>query len=169
MKARNDCGVCGAAKPPGANCRACSRRRNIAYKRRHPERIATARTVFKKREWAAGAEIRAIKRAARRATLRDRRRFAKRKWKLANPGAVNASTALRFAKKLHAVPSWVNSFFVIEAYSLARLRTRMTGRYWHVDHIVPLRSKQVCGLHTHGNLRVILATENMRKGNRLCA
>jgi 5-methylcytosine-specific restriction endonuclease McrA len=53
-----------------------------------------------------------------------------------------------------------------EAYDLARLRTISTGINWHVDHVVPLRSKIVSGLHSHTNLEVIPGVENLRKTNR---
>ena len=87
-------------------------------------------------------------------------------WKKKNPSKVNAANARRAAGKLQATPSWANDFFIAEAYELAKLRTEATGYKWHVDHIVPLRSKLVCGLHVENNLQVIPGAANLVKGNR---
>lgn len=77
-----------------------------------------------------------------------------------------ALEAERHAKKRQATPKWRNSFFIVEAYRLAALRTKLTGIAWHVDHIVPLKSKIVSGLHVEHNLRVIPSVVNLIKGNR---
>ena len=76
-----------------------------------------------------------------------------------------ANHAKRKALKNQATPVWANDFFMQEIYHLAKLRTKHTGFKWHVDHIVPLRSKKVCGLHCEQNLRVVPAVVNMQKHN----
>jgi len=76
-----------------------------------------------------------------------------------------ANNGIRRAISKQATPSWANKFFISEAYDLAKLRTNETGIKWEVDHIVPLKSNIVCGLHTYTNIRVITKKENLEKRN----
>ena len=65
-----------------------------------------------------------------------------------------------------ATPAWGSRSRILEVYEHARKISELTGIQHHVDHIVPLTSKHVCGLHNEFNLRVIPATENLKKHNR---
>lgn len=89
-------------------------------------------------------------------------------WAKANPDAATANSAHRRARKLQATPSWANRFFIAEAYELAHRRTAIQGVKYVVDHIVPLKSDFVCGLHVEHNLQVIPENVNARKGNFFC-
>jgi hypothetical protein len=77
-----------------------------------------------------------------------------------------SQTAKYRATRKQATPAWADEFLISEAYHLAQLRKEICGGEWHVDHIVPLTSDVVCGLHTHDNLRVIRGKENRVKSNR---
>jgi len=91
---------------------------------------------------------------------------SKRKWRKKYPEKSQASVSARRKRAKQSTPKWVNLFFIEEAYLLAKLRTTATGFKWHVDHIIPLRGKTVCGLHVIENLAVIPAILNQRKGNK---
>lgn len=69
-------------------------------------------------------------------------------------------TALRRARKLQQTPPWAN----IEALKLI-YKNCPPG--FHVDHIVPLAGKDVCGLHVEYNLQYLPALENLQKGNKV--
>ena len=48
---------------------------------------------------------------------------------------------------------------------LSRVKTKETGIPHHVDHIVPLQGTTVSGIHISGNLRIVRADFNLKKGN----
>jgi hypothetical protein len=48
----------------------------------------------------------------------------------------------------------------------SRTEAKATGEKYVVDHIVPLRSDVVCGLHVPWNLRVITHEKNLLKLNK---
>lgn len=88
-----------------------------------------------------------------------------RLWHRNNPERCVAREAARRAMKMQRTPKWADHFIMQEIYHLSALRTRITGIKWHVDHIVPLKSKLVCGLHCEQNLAVVPASYNMKKHN----
>ena len=96
---------------------------------------------------------------------RDKEAWAARfrEWRRANRGKWNAIVALRYAAKRQATPVWLTTddFRAIDAtYDAAQAINH------HVDHVVPLRGKYVCGLHVPWNLQLLPPLENIRKRNR---
>lgn len=93
-----------------------------------------------------------------------------REYKTVNKSRINAATAKRRAKKLCATPAWLTKEELVEIeelYEIAQAFKLYTGQEYHVDHIVPLQSKIVCGLHVPWNLQILEASENLSKHNRL--
>lgn len=76
-----------------------------------------------------------------------------------------ARSAHRRASKLQATPSWADQETIDSLYQLATIFNR-TGINLHVDHIVPLNSNKVCGLHCESNLQLLSSHDNISKGNR---
>jgi len=71
----------------------------------------------------------------------------------------------RRAKKIQATPGWANHDKIREFYEYADTLRLVLGEHFEVDHIVPLVSKLVCGLHTEANLQVVPRRENRTKCN----
>lgn len=175
------CRICGAVKPLSefyfrkdnrkyrTECKACCDSRNKEWAKKNPD---DRKSIALRYSRANAEQNREWKRNNRDASKKwdrenpERIREMKRKWKQQNPDKVCADSMRRITSRLTATPAWANEFFISEAYHLARIRSKITGVKWHVDHIVPLRSKLVCGLHCEHNLAVIPADQNFRKSNR---
>ena len=93
----------------------------------------------------------------------------KKNWKLRNPLWAKADARSRRRKHRQATPRWLTDIQKAEMrnlYMYAVTLTKTTGERYVVDHIVPLRGKEVCGLHVPWNLRVITHAENLKKSNK---
>lgn len=82
-----------------------------------------------------------------------------------NADRYKAHSSARKRGQRCATPPWADFKEIRRFYCLAERLTRTTGVAHHVDHVVPLKSELVCGLHTQHNLRVITASDNLSKGN----
>jgi hypothetical protein len=101
----------------------------------------------------------------RNAILEEKKQYLKN-----NRGQSNARGALRHSRKLRATPKWLTKEHKEEIKSIYILSSKMQkedGIKRNVDHIVPLRSKLVCGLHVPWNLQILTENENCSKSNKL--
>ncbi|AZU97897.1 hypothetical protein [Vibrio phage LP.1] len=93
-------------------------------------------------------------------SLLKARKAACKKYYEHNKAYHHSMIAKRRANKLNATPS----FFVKRKCCDIYRESKINGM--HVDHIVPLQSDFVCGLHWHGNMQLLSPSENQSKGNR---
>ena len=94
----------------------------------------------------------------------------RKKWKEQNPDFVRVDARSRRSKHRAATPKWLTReqhADIRRLYLMAGALSKTTGEPYVVDHIVPLRSEVVCGLHVPWNLRVITREENLKKSNKL--
>jgi len=173
-------------------CRDCYSEKAKAYHAIHRERFAAAQKLpeAKARKSAHDAAYRAKHKDALRAKkagyyAQNKESISKKSadsyranpdaarsraltWKQNNRPQHNAGCMARHTRKLGATPPWLSEdqkWMIAEAYDLARIRAEVTGIKWHVDHIVPLQGRNVCGLHVPWNLQVIPASLNCSKRN----
>jgi len=89
-----------------------------------------------------------------------------RNYRKNNRFVIRRINAKRRSAKIRAVPGWADHQAIDKIYRRAYLASRISGKDYQVDHIVPLNSKLVCGLHCEANLQIISKLENIKKGNR---
>lgn len=81
----------------------------------------------------------------------------------ANQPKKNARTAEYRARKIHATPVWLTKQHKAEIRAIYE----NCPKGYHVDHVIPLRGEEVCGLHVPWNLQYLPGVENMSKGNKI--
>lgn len=117
--------------------------------------------------YAANAENDKAKSAAWQKSNPEKRKAITQKYIKAHPEKVCAKNGKRRAAKLNATPLWANAAKIEEFYYTAQMLGMHTGDPYEVDHIVPLISKLVCGLHCEANLQILEQAHNRRKHNRI--
>jgi hypothetical protein len=182
------------AKGQGNKCKSCHatsvreyRAKNIEKVKEHErhsrEKRKESHRVYVAKWYQANKEK--IKLASRQRYQRIKHspheKFARQKWRLANlvktreynrlyrqrhKDRVAAFVQGKNAKKRQARPAWANESKIRVVYRTACVLTKLMKRRFEVDHIYPLNSPFMCGLHVETNLRVISREENMQKSNR---
>ena len=90
-----------------------------------------------------------------------------KRWRKNNPAKLQALRRFRETRKLQACPPWAQTQAIrkemVAHYLHAEWLELVTGESFQVDHIIPLRSDFVCGLHVPANLMVLSAKDNQSK------
>ena len=68
--------------------------------------------------------------------------------------------------RIQAIPKWANIKEIEKIYKQAQELELQDGIKRHVDHIIPLQGKNVCGLHVEYNLQILTEEENLKKSNK---
>ena len=82
-----------------------------------------------------------------------------KRWQQNNKDKTRLKSATERAVRLQRIPPWADLSAIKDFYLKCP-----DGH--HVDHVVPLRGKEVSGLHVLENLQYLPAKENMSKGNK---
>lgn len=101
----------------------------------------------------------------------EKHKLRRQKYAKENPEKINANTAKRRASNksriLTLLPDLELDMKIIrDIYKQAKIIKQSTGIQHHVDHIIPLQSNTVSGLHVSWNLQILSQSENCAKNNK---
>ena len=158
-------------------CIECARLGKIEWRKKNPERVKALKLAEQKRNRpAANARNRRYAAThreqlnaaglARRLAHPEKEKARTKAWAKTHPERMAAATARRRAATLRATPGWADKAKIQKVYDLCA-RFRSLGCDFHVDHVIPLQGRNVCGLHVHNNLEIIEASKNRSKSNQL--
>jgi hypothetical protein len=167
-------------------CRACQKHISLEQKRESSRRshqkhkiVRNAKTLKKyyenhaanraaRRQWAKDhPEKIATQNRLRRLKNGDNLRARRRQHYRENQAIYVANARKREKRIKQATPPWANLKAIEAFYIRAAELSKLTGIKHHVDHIYPLKSPIMCGLHVEANLQILPAKVNLRKSNRI--
>ena len=91
-------------------------------------------------------------------------------WRKTNKDKHCSAQAKRRSNEARATPNWLTDVQrqeISSFYTKSKELTRTTGIKHEVDHLVPIKGKEVNGLHVPWNLQILTASQNRKKHNKL--
>ena len=89
-----------------------------------------------------------------------------KKWKEKNPTKYKLKSGKRRKSLKQATPKWVNISDLDGFYKEAKWLSENSVNNYHVDHIVPILNKNVCGLNVPANIQILCEKDNLNKSNK---
>ncbi len=110
-------------------------------------------------DWVKKKSIQLSEKYSKNEEFRLLARSRTKEWNKKNPKRKAHLTKLREAAKIRRTPSWADIEAIKKFYDACP-----SG--YQVDHIIPLRGKNVSGLHVLENLQYLTEKENLSKSNK---
>jgi hypothetical protein len=143
-------------------CKICQRLQNKKYYQNNPDKVLQ----YAKKHYQGNRDRKLRRRKEHYQNNRDRELQRQKEYRQNNRDKARAKNARRRATKRNATPPWADKAVIEAIYAEALWLQDFTGEPYHVDHIVPLKSDFVCGLHVLANLQTLPGAENIAKSNR---
>lgn len=140
--------------------------RIVQRQREYQKKNSKARTAYSVSWRNANLERQRAAEARYRGRNREACSIRIKEWKAKNRPLMAFYSRTRQARLIQATPVWADVEAMKAIYVQAAQRRIETGKEWHVDHIVPLISPRVCGLHVPANLQLMYGPDNEKKNNR---
>lgn len=141
-------------------CVACNKIKAKEYYHSNPDKSKDRWNKYSKTE----KGIKACRKSSKKYRLNPKNKEAiaeaKRKCRVKKPDLYNAISKSYVRKKAKAMPLWADNKEILEYYRKA------SKQGLEVDHVVPIKSDIVCGLHCIDNFQLLTRSENASKGNR---